>query len=59
MLKRIKVKKVRVAIAYVYRSRGEVEGWKVIRRWMEKKEEGRVFIQGDISAYTGDQEGEV
>ena len=50
----LKIGKRKVRIVGVYRRRGEVEGWKVIRRWMQKKDNELVLIGGDLNAWTGE-----
>ena len=54
----VKIGKRKVRIVGVYRRRSEVEGWKVIRRWMQRKDDELVLIGGDLNAWTGEHEGE-
>ena len=58
MTRMVKIVKRKVKIVGVYRRSGEVEGWKVIRRWMQKKDDELVLIGGDLNAWMWEHGGE-
>ena len=55
MVRRVKIRKEIMAVVFMYRRRGEEEGWNIIKRWTERKGNGLVLIARDLNAWTGVQ----